>query len=280
MFGSNLFSAGGAAAKLLKVGAGATLVGLGGGYAAKKMQSVEASEGLRPASYPWSHSSPWQGLDHASIRRGFQVYKQVCATCHSLERIAYRNLVGVAYTEAEMKAMAAEATVIDGPDAEGEMFERPGKLSDYMPKPYPNEQAARFSNNGAYPPDLSLVVKAREDREDYLYALLTGYKEPPAGISIRGGLHYNPYFPGGAIAMAKALSDNQVEYDDGTPATISQMAKDVTTFLTWAAEPELDDRKKMGIKTVLVLISIAIPTLYYKRLKWSVIKNRVIMFKK
>ena len=162
----------------------------------------------------------------------------------------------------------------------GEMFERPGKLSDYLPKPYPNENAARFANNGAYPPDLSLVVKAREAHEDYVFSLLTGYKEAPHGVNIRQGLHYNPYFAGGAIAMAQPLSNGQIEYDDGTEASISQMAKDVSTFLCWASEPEHDVRKRLGLKTMLVLTLMAVPTFYYKKLKWTTLKSRVIQFQK
>jgi len=269
------------AATLLKCGASLPIAVGAGVWLVSHAPVIHASdEGLHAASYPWNHRLPWQGFDHASIRRGFQVYKQVCATCHSLERIAYRNLVDVAFSEKEAKAIAAEATVMDGPDAEGEMFERSGKLFDYMPRPYPNEQAARFANNGAYPPDLSLMTKARDQHENYLFALLTGYRDPPAGINMRGGLHYNPYFPGGAIAMAQALSNNQVEYDDGTPSTVSQMAKDVTTFLEWAAEPELEDRKRMGIKFFLFIAAVAVPAFYYKRFKWSVLKHRVIMYTK
>lgn len=242
-------------------------------------QKVKADDGLQPASYPWDHGSMFKGFDHASIRRGYLVYKQVCATCHSLDRIAWRNLVDVAFTEEEAKAMAAEVEYKDGPDAEGEMFDRPGKLSDYMPRPYPNENAARFANNGAYPPDLSLIVKARGRHEDYVFALLTGYRESPAGVSIREGLHYNPYFPGGAIAMAQPLSNDQVEYDDGTPASISQMAKDVSTFLAWASEPEHDYRKRAGLKAMLIFTLMIIPTFYWKRLKWAPVKSRIIQFK-
>jgi len=264
-------------ANKLKFGITGVSLLIGGGVLASN-QTVHADSGLEAASYPWSHSKPWQSFDHASIRRGFLVYKQVCATCHSLDRIAWRNLVDVAFTEEEIKAMAAEVEYKDGPDQEGEMFDRPGKLSDYMPRPYPNENAARFANNGAYPPDLSLVVKAREKHEDYLFALLTGYREPPAGVSLREGLHYNPYFPGGAIAMAQALSNGQVEYDDGTGNSISQMAKDVSIFLSWASEPEHDQRKKTGIKTAILLTLMIIPTFYYKRLKWAVVKSRIIQF--
>ncbi|WMV35125.1 hypothetical protein MTR67_028510 [Solanum verrucosum] len=184
--------------------------------------SDEAEHGLECPSYPWPHEGILSSYDHASIRRGHQVYQQVCASCHSMSLISYRDLVGVAYTEEETKAMAAEIEVVDGPNDEGEMFTRPGKLSDRFPQPYANEAAARFANGGAYPPDLSLITKARHNGQNYVFALLTGYRDPPAGVSIREGLHYNPYFPGGAIAMPKMLNDGAVEYEDGIPATEAQ----------------------------------------------------------
>jgi len=242
--------------------------------------TASASDALHPPQYPWSHRFPWQAFDHASIRRGHQVYKTVCATCHSLDRVAYRNLVDVCYTEDEAKAMAAEVDYVDGPNGEGDMFERPGKLSDYMPKPYANENSARYSNNGAYPPDLSLVVKSREAHEDYLFAILTGYRDPPYGVEMRERLFYNPYFPGGAIAMPQALSNNQIEFDDGTQASMSQMAKDVSTFLCWAAEPEHDDRKRLGMKSLFLITLMAIPTYYWKQMRWSPVKTRAIAFRK
>ena len=166
------------------------------------------------------------------------------------------------------------AQVTDGPDDTGEMFDRPGKLSDRLPAPYANEEGARYANNGAYPPDLSLITKARHDGQNYVFSLLLGYREPPAGVSVREGLHYNPYFPGGAIAMPKMLVDGGVEYDDGTPATETQMAKDVTTFLAWAAEPEADDRKLMGAKFMFALSLVAVQAVYYKRWMWSPLKAR------
>uniref|UniRef100_A0A8D2PB14 Cytochrome c n=1 Tax=Zosterops lateralis melanops TaxID=1220523 RepID=A0A8D2PB14_ZOSLA len=182
------------------------------------------------------------------VRRGFQVYRQVCSACHSMEFVAFRSLIGVTHTEAEAKALAEEVEVQDGPDENGEMFMRPGKVSDYFPKPYPNAEAARAANNGALPPDLSYIVNARHGGEDYVFSLLTGYCDPPAGVSLREGLHYNPYFPGQAIGMAPPIYDEVLEYEDGTPATMSQIAKDVCTFLRWAAEPEHDHRKRMGLK--------------------------------
>ena len=202
------------------------------------------------------------------------MYTQVCASCHGLARIAYRNMVNVMYSEAEMKAIAEDTDVTDGPNDEGEMFERPGKLSDYLPSPYPNEEAARFANNGAYPPDLTLIVKARHGGADYIFALLTGYKDVPAGIAPRETQYYNPYFSGGWIGMPPPLADGAVDYDDGTPATSTQMAKDVSIFLAWTSEPENDERKLMGFKIMVALTVTFMFTWYYKRVKWSPIKNR------
>ncbi|PCH44374.1 hypothetical protein WOLCODRAFT_26722 [Wolfiporia cocos MD-104 SS10] len=240
--------------------------------------SSPAEEGLHPPKYPWPHAGFLETFDHQSIRRGYQVYREVCAACHSLDRIAWRNLVGVSHTADEAKAMTEEIEYEDGPDDQGEMFKRPGKLSDYMPPPYPNEEAARAGNGGALPPDLSLIVKARHGGADYIYALLTGYRDPPAGFEIRDGMNYNPYFPGNAISMARVLFDGLVEYDDGTPATTSQMAKDVVTFLNWAAEPEHDERKKLGLKAVILFSGLTAISLYVKRFKWSVIKSRKIFY--
>ncbi|CAH1422560.1 unnamed protein product [Lactuca virosa] len=239
--------------------------------------SDEAEHGLESPNYPWPHQGILSSYDHASIRRGHQVYQQVCASCHSMSLISYRDLVGVAYTEEETKAMAAEIEVVDGPNDEGEMFTRPGKLSDRFPQPYANEQAARFANGGAYPPDLSLITKARHNGQNYVFALLTGYRDPPAGVSMREGLYYNPYFPGGAIAMPKMLNDGAVEYEDATPATEAQMGKDVVSFLAWAAEPEMEERKLMGFKWIFVLSLALLQAGYYRRLKWSVLKSRKLV---
>ncbi|KAL6065633.1 Ubiquinol--cytochrome-c reductase catalytic subunit CYT1 [Balamuthia mandrillaris] len=215
-----------------------------------------------------------------SIRRGHQVFSEVCSSCHSLNLVAYRHMVDVAYTEEELKEIAAGVDYEDGPDDDGEMYTRPGKLSDPLPAPYPNEQAARSANNGALPPDLSLIIKARPDKDNYVFQLLTGYTKPPAGVKVRQGMFYNPYFEGGGISMPPPLREGMLEYEDGTEASISQMAKDVTTFLCWASEPEHDDRKKMGIKAIFLLTLGLAPTLYWKRLKWSVLKTRQIQFPK
>lgn len=222
----------------------------------------------------WSHSGNLDAFDAASIRRGFQVYREVCASCHSLELIRWRDLVGVTHTEAELKEMAADNDYVDAdPGPDGEELERPGRMTDSLPSPYKNEEAGRAANNGAYPPDLSLMKKARVGGENYLFALLTGYYEAPAGKAMLPGLYYNPYFPGGAIAMEQQLFDGKVDYEDGTPATASQMAKDVSIFLSWAAEPEHDKRKKLGLKLCLGFFMAACATGYYKRLRFQPIKT-------
>ncbi|KAF8328446.1 cytochrome C1 family-domain-containing protein [Cantharellus anzutake] len=240
--------------------------------------SSPAEDGLHPPAYPWSHNGYLDSFDHASIRRGFQVYREVCSACHSLNRIAWRNLVGSSHTAEEVRVLAEEVEYEDGPNDAGEMFTRPGKLSDYLPAPYPNEEAARAANGGGLPPDLSLITKARHGGADYVFSILTGYADPPAGVEIREGLSYNPYFPGGAISMARVLFDGVVEYEDGTPATASQMAKDVVTFLSWAGEPEHDERKKMGLKAVILLSTLFALSIYVKRYKWTPIKNRKLIY--
>eukprot|EP00803_Ostreobium_quekettii_P004713 evm.model.scf_819.8 EVM.evm.TU.scf_819.8 scf_819:59204-61407(+) len=245
--------------------------------AAPTARADEAEHGLVPGKYPWSHAGMFSSFDHAAIRRGHKVYQEVCAACHSMNMLHFRDLVGVAYTEEEVKEMAAEVEVEDGPNEEGEMFFRPGKLSDRLPVPYPNEEAARYANGGAYPPDLSLITKARHDGCNYVFSLLLGYREEPAGITTREGLYYNPYFPGGAIAMPKMLADEGVEYDDGTPATESQQAKDVSTFLAWASEPEHDERKLMGFKWTFALLLMFVLAGYYKRWKWAPLKSRKVV---
>ena len=252
---------------------------LGLGYSLYQNPLGAESLSLHPPKHTWSHSGLLDSLDHASIRRGYQVYKQVCAACHSMDQIAYRNLVDVSHTEQEARQLAEQIQVTDGPDEKGNMFQRPGKLSDYFPKPYRNEEEARAANNGAYPPDLSWITSARHGGEDYVFALLTGYREePPAGVELRDGMSYNVYFPGQAIGMAQQLYPGVMEYDDGTPATVSQMAKDVSTFLKWAAEPEHDTRKRMGMKALLIGAVMAGISLYVKRHKWSVMKTRKLLY--
>jgi ubiquinol-cytochrome c reductase cytochrome c1 subunit len=242
--------------------------------------SVSANEPqLHPYNLPWSHAGLFDAIDHASVRRGYEVYKQVCAACHSMRFMAYRKLVGVCFTEAEAKREAEEVQVTDGPTEEGEMFQRPGKLSDRFPNPYANEEAARHANNGAFPPDLSLITLARHGGESYVFHLLTGYMDTPAGVVLRDGQYYNPYFPGGAISMAQSLYNETIEYSDGTPATASQLAKDVSTFLKWAAEPEHDTRKEMALKAIMIFSLLIGVTWYWKRHVWSTIKTRKIEYR-
>lgn len=241
---------------------------------------TEAEHGLHSGEYEWPHKGVLSTFDHQSIRRGYQVYREVCATCHSLNLVAWRTLVGVSHTNEEVRVMAEEFEYDDEPDDDGNPRKRAGKLADYMPAPYANEQAARAANQGALPPDLSLIVKARHGGCDYIFSLLTGYpEEPPAGAQIPVGLNYNPYFPGGNIAMARVLFDGLVEYEDGTPATTSQMAKDVTSFLNWAAEPEHDDRKRAGMKVVFTLAVLYGLSVWVKRWKWSGLKHRKIVYR-
>ena len=250
-------------------------------FAAPKPTTVKASDDVVHAlDYGWSHSGFLSTFDASAIRRGYQVYTEVCATCHSVELIHFRELVGVSHSLESATKMAADIEVEDGPNDEGEMFERPGKLSDAIPKPYANEEAGRAANGGALPPDLSLIAKSRHGGVDYLFALLTGYCDAPAGKVLLPGLYYNPYFAGGAIAMPPPLMDGQIEYQDGTPATMSQMAKDVAVFLNWAAEPEHDERKKQGFKYLVTLSMILVVTGYYKRFRWAPLKTRKITYMK
>jgi ubiquinol-cytochrome c reductase cytochrome c1 subunit len=221
----------------------------------------------------WQFDGGFGTFDRQAAQRGFQVYKEVCATCHSLKLISYRNLSALGFSDAEVKAIAAESKVTEGPNDEGEMFERPARPSDRFVSPYPNEQASRAANNGAYPPDQSLIIKAREDGANYVYSLLTGYgKQVPEHVHINEGMYYNPYFPGGQIAMPAPLSDGQVTYTDGTKATVDQMARDVVVFLQWAAEPEMEHRKSMGIKVLIYLSIFTAVFIAAKNLIWSRIK--------
>jgi ubiquinol-cytochrome c reductase cytochrome c1 subunit len=252
--------------------------GVGGAVAYQLDQEVKADLTLHPPHLDWSHGGYFSSLDHASIRRGYQVYKQVCAACHSMRFLAFRNLVGVSHTEGEAKELAEEVQIPDGPNQDGDMFERPGKLSDYFPKPFANDAAAAAANNGAIPPDLSFITLARHGGEDYIYHLLNGYCDPPAGIELREGQHFNPYYPGGAIGMGPPIYNEIVEYEDGTPATQSQVAKDVCTFLTWAASPEHDMRKRFAVKSLMIFSFLLSFSYYMKRHKWSLLKSRKVVY--
>ena len=220
-----------------------------------------SAETIDPIKVNWSFKELTGKFDRASLQRGFQVYKEVCASCHSMQYLSYRNLGepgGPEFTQEEVKAIAASVEIEDGPDSQGEMFTRTGKPSDKFKSPYPNVEASTAANGGAYPPDMSVLVKARPGGADYMYSVLMGYEEPPAGMKLDDGVYYNKYMIGQKIKMASPLSDGIVEYSDGTEATMDQMAKDVTTFLAWAAEPELEVRHKLGIKVIIYLILLTV----------------------
>lgn len=244
-----------------------------GKTAAEAHGAAPAEEGGHHApSLPqeeWSWSGPFGVFDRHQLQRGFQVYKQVCASCHGLSRIYFRNLSALGYNEAEIKSIAAETQVMDGPDDSGDMFERPGRPSDHFKSPFANDNAARAANGGALPPDLSLIVRARADGSNYVHALLTGYEAAPAGFTLTQGMHYNKYFAGHQIAMPQPLMDGSVTYEDGTPNTIDQMARDVTAFLTWASEPNMEKRKQVGLKVMLFMFAFAGLMYATKRKVWK-----------
>jgi len=239
---------------------------LGLGLAAPA-QAVEGA--LPPIERDWSFDGLLGHFDPAAAQRGLQVYRNVCAACHSLDYVAFRNLADLGYSEDEIKALAAEYQIADGPNDQGGMFERPGRPTDHFPAPFANEAAARLANGGALPPDLSLITKAREDGSNYVYSLLQGYEEPPADAEGPEGTYYNLYFPGHWLAMPPPLSEGAVQYADGTEATVAQMASDVATFLTWTAEPTLEARKESGLKVMLFLIVLTALLYATKRKIWA-----------
>ncbi len=243
----------------------------------------------KPEELNWSFAGPLGSYDKGQLQRGLKIYKEVCASCHSMELVAFRTLEGLGYSEGQVKALASEYEVTDGPNADGEMFTRAALPSDYFPSPFPNAAAAAASNNGAAPPDMSLIAKARgvergfptfvfdiftqyaEGGPDYIHALLTGYdEEPPAGMEIAEGTYYNPYFIAGkSLAMAPPLSDGQVTYDDGSPETVDQYSRDVSAFLMWAAEPHLEARKQTGFSVMAFLILFTGLVYLTKRKVWA-----------
>ncbi len=227
-----------------------------------------AGDVLHPKQMQWPFDGVFGTFDKPAIQRGMQVYKEVCAACHGLTRVPFRKLSEIGFSEAEIKTLAAEYTFTDGPNDDGDMFDRPGRPSDKFPSPYLNEKQGRAVNNGAYPPDLSLIIKARPDGANYVYSLLTGYKDAPKGMGMADGQHYNPYMAGGKIAMAAPIQDDQVEYQDGTAATQDQIARDVVNFLQWAAEPEMEVRKSMGIKVMLFLFVFTVLFYVAKKRIW------------
>ena len=237
-----------------------------------------SAETIDPIKVNWSFKELTGKFDRASLQRGFQVYKEVCSSCHSMQYLSYRNLGepgGPEFTPEEVKAIAASVEIEDGPDSQGEMFTRPGKPSDKFKSPYPNVEASTVANGGAYPPDMSVLVKARPGGADYMYSVLMGYEEPPAGMKLDDGVYYNKYMIGQKIKMASPLLEGIVEYSDGTEATVDQMAKDVTTFLAWAAEPELEARHKLGIKVIIYLLLLTILVYLSMKKIWSRIDSEV-----
>jgi ubiquinol-cytochrome c reductase cytochrome c1 subunit len=264
--------------------------------------ALAAGETPVPPQLKWTFQGPFGKFDRAQLQRGFKVYREVCASCHSLSYVSFRNLSqpgGPEFSEAQVKALAAEYKVQDGPNDAGDMFERPGRAADRFPSPFANEQAAAAANGGKAPPDLSLMPKARtyergfpwfildvfrqysENGADYVTALLNGYEEPPAGTQVPAGGHYNHYYPGHIIAMPKPLSDGQVEYpktENGqpqVPETVDQYARDVTAFLTWTAEPHLEQRKRLGFQVMLFLLVLAGLLYFTKKKIWARVGGEV-----
>ncbi len=225
--------------------------------------------GIELPKQDWSFEGIFGTYDRASAQRGLQVYQEVCAGCHSLKFIYYRNLADIGYSAAAIKAFAAENEIEDGPNGEGEMFMRPARPSDRFVRPFPNDNAARAGNNGAFPPDLSLMVEARVGGPNYLHALLTGYVDPPSDMTVMEGMNYNKYFTGNQIAMPPPLSDDAVEYADGTKATVDQMSRDVVMFLAWTSEPNMEERKSMGMKVMLFLFVFTGLLIAVKRRVWA-----------
>jgi len=219
--------------------------------------------------HKWSFSGITGTFDKASIQRGYKVYREVCSGCHSMDLLYYRDLIDIGFSEDQVKAIASDYTVVDGPNDEGEMFERSAKPADKFVSPYTNEQEARYSNNGSYPPDLSVIVKARKNGADYLYNLLLGYSDPPNDFELSEGMYYNKWYAGYQIAMSKPLDDEYVDYDDGTVNTLPQLAEDVVTFLAWSAEPELEERKNIGVKVILFFLITGFLFYLMKKRLWK-----------
>jgi ubiquinol-cytochrome c reductase cytochrome c1 subunit len=240
-----------------------------------------SSSAVHPVQNPWPHLEQLTStLDNSSVRRGFMVYKQVCSACHSMQYFKWRHIVNVAFTEAETKEMASEFEILkDTPNEEGGYDMRPRGLVDGYPAPYENEILARLANNGANPPDLSLILYARTDEmackkgEDYIFNLLTGFMDPPAGVTMAEGMNYNPYFGGNAIGMAAPLYNEIIQYDDGTPATMSQLAADVVQFLAWSCEKHRDERKQKFSSAAIYCGVIFVLSVLLKRNDWAGLKS-------
>jgi cytochrome c1 len=271
-----------------------TALALAASLAGMAMSAASAQEAAAPPRQTWSFAGPFGTYDPEQLQRGFKIYREVCSTCHSLKLLSFRNLAdpgGPGFTEAQAAAIAATFQVIDGPNDQGQMFQRPGKISDYFPSPFPNDQAGRAALGGKLPPDMSDLAKARsyewgfpqfivdaftdyqEDGPDYIHAIINGYTTAPAGFVLPPGGQYNKYFPGGAIGMPQPLHDGQVQYTDGTPQTLDQYGRDVAAFLMWAAEPKLDERKRLGFQ-VMIFLFVFTGLLYFTKKKvWHDVKK-------
>lgn len=275
----------------------ALLVGIVIGNA---VQADAAEGGPEIARQEWTFGGITGYFDNDQLRRGYMVYKNVCSSCHGLRLLHYRNLMepgGPEYSNSSVTDFAAEAQVTDGPNDDGEMFTRPGKPSDRFVSPYPNDKAAAAAQGGTVPPDLSLIVKARtierhsawyaapyfwvsdivtvyqEQGADYLYALLTGYQDAPQGIEMVEGMNYNAAFPGHQIAMPAPLAEGLVEYPEGIAPTVDNYARDVTAFLAWAAEPKLEQRKRLGVQVMFYLLILAVLAYLSKLVIWRKVKH-------
>ena len=270
--------------KIIALAVAVSLLGLAGGAYAADEGSHESPP---PPRVKWTFAGPFGHFERGQLQRGFKVYKEVCATCHGMKMVAFRNLEALGYSQAQVKAIATDYKTQDGPNDQGEMFERDGRPADYFPPPWKNENAERAQFNGV-PPDFSVLAKARgyergfpwfifdmftqyqEHGVDYIHGLMTGYKEtPPKGFTLPSGTYYNEYFPGHALAMPPPLSDKQVDYPDGSPTTVDQYSKDVATFMMWAAEPHLEARKRIGFQVMIFLLVLAGLLYFAKKKVWA-----------
>ncbi len=246
---------------------------IGGALALAAVTGAVAQEIPEPAKQDWSFNGVFGTYDRAALQRGFQVYREVCAACHSMNLLAYHDLDGIGYKPAEIKAIAASVSVPDDPDDTGEVKDRPGRPSDHFKAPFANEKAAQAANNGALPKDLSLIVRGREYGPDYIFALMTGFKDAPADMKMAKGMNYNSAFPGHQIAMPPPLSDDRVTYADGTKATLAQEAHDVATFLSWSSDPHLEDRHRLGARVVIFLLAFSGVMYGVNRKVWSSVQH-------
>eukprot|EP00457_Paulinella_chromatophora_P011323 gb/GEZN01011456.1/.p1 GENE.gb/GEZN01011456.1/~~gb/GEZN01011456.1/.p1 ORF type:complete len:297 (+),score=33.45 gb/GEZN01011456.1/:3-893(+) len=261
---------------------GATTAGvLAGAFLLKDEVYADVANDLHPMNMPWRHRSYLKNYDAHSLRRGYEVYRQVCATCHSMKYMTYRRLIGATHSAEQVKALAASFSYDAEPNDEGVVLPRKGILTDTFKAPYANKQEMRAANNGASPPDMSMLQLSRHNTEDYIFSLLLGYKsgeEIPPGIRLKENQYYNPYMHGGVLAMAPPLNDDGVEYEDGTVATKSQQAKDICTFLTWTADPHADQRKQLFWNYMSWCIVICLGRGYYSRFSWSIFNSRKIRY--